>query len=203
MCAWRSCVPMVDIGSGSCISCGPMPRHIRFLAAVLLAALVGCASTPALRVSAERSAAADFSSYRTYRWASAPPEVSLERALSGRDLLDWRIRNGIESQLATRGYQQVQSGTADIIVAYHLDLREKNTSSVGDYITYRQSGGQEGPQEAYVFGYQEGTLVIEAVDGVTRRLVWRSAAGPLLNPEVQQGKVRDAVQRMMERFPPP
>jgi hypothetical protein len=178
-----------------------MQRFPRLLFVVPLAALAACASKPTLHVSAERSAAVDFSTYRTYRWASAPPEVTLERARTARELLDWRIRNGIDSQLAARGYEQVPSGKADLIVAYHLDLREKNTESVGDYITYRQSGGQEGPQEAYVFGYQEGTLVVEAVDGATRSLLWRSAAGPLLNPEAQQERVREAVQRMMERFP--
>ncbi|HVO22269.1 MAG TPA: DUF4136 domain-containing protein [Candidatus Margulisiibacteriota bacterium] len=177
-------------------------RHgSRLLMALFVAALAGCASKPTLRVSAERSAATDFSGYLTYRWASAPPEVSLEHSRTPRELLDWRIRNGIEAQLAARGYQQVQSGKADMIVAYHLDLREAHTESVGDFINYRQSGGQEAMQEAYVFGYQEGTLVIEAVDGATRRLVWRSAAGPLLNPEAQQERVREAVQRMMERFP--
>ena len=183
------------------VYCRSMQRRPELLLVVLLAALAGCASKPVLRVSAERSAATDFAAYRTYRWASVAPEASLDRARSGRELLDWRIRNGIENQLAARGYEQVQSGKADIIVGYHLDLREKNTESVGDYVRYRESGGQEGMQEAYVFGYQEGTLVIEAVDGATRRLVWHSAAGPLLNPDIQQDQVREAVQRMMERFP--
>jgi len=199
MCS-RSCTALLDICEGSCIRCGPMRRCARLIA-VLLVTLTACASKPTLHVSAERSAAIDFGAYRTYRWATAPPEVPLERTRNARELLDWRIRNGIEGQLAARGYQQVSSGKADMIVAYHLDLREKNTESVGDYLDYRQSGGQEGMQEAYVFGYQEGTLVIEAVDGTTRRLVWRSAAGPLLSPEAQQERVREAVQRMMERFP--
>jgi hypothetical protein len=178
-----------------------MRRCSPLLIAVLLAALAACASKPVLHVSAERSPTADFAAYRTYRWAVAPAEVPLDHARTSRELLDWRIRNGIESQLAARGYQQVPSGKADVIVGYHLDLRETNTESVGDYIHYRQSGGQEGPQEAYVFGYEVGTLVIEAFDGATRRLVWRSAAGPLLTPETQQDKVREAVRRMMERFP--
>ncbi len=193
---------MPDICDASCNGCGPMRRWLQLLVLALLLALGGCASKPTLRVSAERSPAADFSGYQTYRWASAPPEVTLEHARTSRELLDWRIRNGIEAQLAARGYQQVPSGKADMIVAYRLDLRDAHTSSVGDFINYRQSGGQEGMQEAYVFGYLEGTLVIEAVDGATRRLVWRSAAGPLLNPEAQQERVREAVQRMMERFPP-
>jgi len=201
MAAGRPCAVALDIRDGSCICCGPMQRCCQLLVAVLLAALAGCAGKPALRVSAERSAAVDFSAYRTYRWVSAPPEVTLGHSRTPRELLDWRIRNGIEGQLAARGYQQVPSGNADIVVAYHLDIRETNTESVRDYIDYRQSGGQEGMQEAYVFGYQEGTLVIEAVDGATRRLVWHSAAGPLLNPEAEQDRVREAVQRMMERFP--
>ena len=96
---------MLDICDTSCISCGPMRRWPSLLVLVLLAALAGCASKPTLRVSAERSPAADFSGYRTYRWASAPPEVTLEHARTPRELLDWRIRNGIEAQLAARGYQ--------------------------------------------------------------------------------------------------
>ena len=178
-----------------------MQRPAQLLLTLSVATLAGCASTPALRVSAERSTAADFSAYRTYRWATAPADTLDERPRTGMDLLDWRIRTAIEKQLTARGYDEVASGRADFVVAYHVDFREAHTESVGDFIRYRESGGQEGPQEAYVFGYQEGTIIIEVLDEATQRLVWRSTATPLINPENEQEKVSEAVQTMMARFP--
>jgi len=176
-------------------------RNRRFLITLLLSFVVGCANRPTLHVSAERSAATDFSAYRTYTWANPPPEPSLDQPRTGRDLMDWQIRTIIENQLTAKGYDQVSSGRGDLIITYHLDVREGHTNSVQDFITYRESGGDEGMQEAYVYGYQQGTFVIEAVDAATRRLVWRGSAGSVINPDKQQDRVREAVQRVMERFP--
>lgn len=180
-----------------------MLRSCQFLllGAASLSAIVGCASKPTLHVSAERSAATDFSAYRTYAWASPPPEVSLEQPRSSRDLMDWRIRTIIESQLAAKGYDEAAAGRADLLIAYHLAVREAHTDSIQDFIAYRDSGGQDGPQDTYVYGYESGTIIIEAIDATTRRLVWRGSAGAVVNPERQQERVREAVQRVMERFP--
>jgi hypothetical protein len=178
-----------------------MRSFLELLLVALAVAVAGCASKPTLRVSAERSSTADFAAYQTYRWASPPPEASLERPRTGRDLMDWRLRAAIENQLAAKGYTRVSSGRADLVVAAHIDLRDMNTETVGDYIDYRKSGGQEGPQEAYVFGYQEGTIIVEVVEAATQHLVWRGAASPLIDPEGQPERLREAVQHMMARFP--
>ena len=110
------------------------------------------------------------------------------------------MRNVVEGQLTAKGYELVPSGRADLTLACHIDTHEKHTNSVNDFIEYRESGGKEGPQESYVFGYQEGTVIIEAYD-TAERLVWRGAAAPIINPESQQEKVREALLRIMERFP--
>ena len=166
-----------------------------------LGIILGCASKPKLHVSAERSAATDFSAYRIYSWANPPAEPSLEQPRTGRDLLDWQIRTIIENQLTAKGYDEVSSGRADLIITYHLDVREGHVDSVQDFFAYRDSGGDEGMQEAYVYGYQKGTVIIEAIDATTRRLVWRGSAGAVINPERQPDRVREAVLRLMERFP--
>jgi hypothetical protein len=178
-----------------------MQRLQGLLLAALLGALAGCTSKPTLRVSAERSPAANFSAYRTYSWVSEPSESLSERPRAGPDLLNWRIRNAIEKQLVARGYEEAASGRADLSIAYHVRRRDAHTESVEDFIRYRESGGQEGMQEAYTFGYQEGTVIIEVLDAATQRLVWRSTAGPVINPESQQEKVTEAVQSMMAHFP--
>jgi hypothetical protein len=175
-------------------------RGRRLLTTLLFGVVVGCASKPTLHVSTERSAATDFSAYRTYAWAHPPAEPSLEQPRTGRDLMDWQIRTIIENQLTAKGYDEVSS-RADLIITYHLDVREGHTDSVQDFIAYRESGGDEGMQEAYVYGFQKGTFIIEAIDAASRRLVWRGSAGAVINPERQPDRVREAVLRVMERFP--
>jgi hypothetical protein len=197
----RRIASALDIRAGSCFTCELMRRVVQLGCAVLVLAVGGCASKPTLRISAERSAAVDFSGYHTYRWARPLPEVSMEHPRSGRDLLDWRIRTAIEKQLAIKGYVEATSAKADLLVVYHLEIREKNTDSVADFLDYRQGGGDADMQEAFVFGYQEGTLVIEVLDAASRRLVWRGVAGPLISPDSQQERVRSAVDQVMARFP--
>ena len=178
-----------------------MRRLYGLLFAAALATLTGCTSKPTLRVSAERSPAADFSAYRTYAWATTPVESLSERPRTGPDLLNWRIRNAIEKQLVARGYEEAAAGRADLSIVFHIRRRDAHTETVQDFIQYRESGGQEGMQEAYTFGYEEGTVIIEVLDAATERLVWRSTAGPVINPETQPEKVAEAVQSMMARFP--
>ncbi len=111
------------------------------------------------------------------------------------------MRNVVESQLAAKGYTQVESQGADLWVECYLNQRERHTDSINDFIEYRESGGQQGPQESYVWGYSEGTIIIEAYEAATDRLVWRGSATPIINPEGQQEKAREAVLGIMQRFP--
>src|SRR5512135_2818853 len=196
----RKCSPRcLDISRESCIRCAPMYRRLLF--AMLLGIVAGCASKPTLRVSAERSAAADFSGYRTYRWRRPLPEAVPGHPRYGRDLMDWRIRNVVETQLNAKGYTEVSSRQADLVVDCYVGIKEKHTDSVNDFIHYRESGGDEGPQESYVYGYQEGTIIVEVYDATTNHLVWRGSAAPVINPETQQDKVREAVLSVIQRFP--
>ncbi|MGH3056390.1 MAG: DUF4136 domain-containing protein, partial [Gaiellaceae bacterium] len=128
-------------------------RRVRGLVIMLLlSCVVGCASKPTLHINVERNAATDFSAYRTYVWADQPPEPIPGQPRTGRDLMDWRIRTVIENQLAVRGYDEVSSGRSDLVISYHLDFREAHTDSLQDFINYRESGGDQSMQEAYVYG---------------------------------------------------
>jgi hypothetical protein len=116
-------------------------------------------------------------------------------------LLNWRIRSAVDRQLSARGFEKVSSGRPDLLVDYRIEIREKNTESFGDYMAYRQSGGQEWLTEAFVFGYQEGTVTIEVDEATTGKMVWRASATGLVDPETHDEQVSDAVGRMFERFP--
>ena len=55
--------------------------------------------------------------------------------------------------------------------------------------------------------YEEGTLLLDVVDGRTNELVWRGAASTRINPDRTPQErtelIRTAVQKMLKDFPPP
>ncbi len=174
-------------------------RAVWLLGLVMLAA---CASKIPVRIDAERSATADFYAYRTYDWLTPlSPEEERQRPSGGRALLERRIRSAVERQLSARGFEKVSSGRPDLLVDYRLEIREKPIESFGDYMAYRESGGEELLTEAFVSGYQEGTVSIEVDEAATGRMVWRAAATGLVEPDKQGELVSDTVGRMFERFP--
>ena len=50
-------------------------------------------------------------------------------------------------------------------------------------------------------GYQEGALIVEVSDARTRKLVWYGSATAVVNPQLREKRLPDAVRRMFERFP--
>lgn len=176
-----------------------MPRF-RCAIILLLLTVNACATTNPIVVKAESSPTADFARYATYAWLYAPPEGHGRGPRSESELLDWRIRAAVDTQLAARGYQTT-AAHPDFLVAYHIERTEKTTDSFSDYWRYRQSGGEADPAEAYVFGYEEGSLILEFTDARTRQLVWRASATAMLSADKQQERTQEAVRLMLRRLP--
>ena len=178
-------------------------RTQRLAAVVCLAIFAGCASKKVdpIRVSYESSPALDVAVYRTYAWRSAALERGSEEARDSALLSDWRVRNAVDRQLAAKGYEKRPSGGVDFLVDYSIAVTDKNTQTISDYMNYRDRGGALGPQEAYVFGYQEGSLIIEIVDVKTRELVWRASGTAVANLRDNTALMERAVGRMLQRFP--
>jgi hypothetical protein len=171
------------------------------LLALIAVTSIACGTPPAVRITSEANPTARFSTYRTYNWATPPPERP--GPSNKREILEWRIGNAVEAQLAAKGFVKALSGRPDFLIDYHIERRQKNTETIGDYIRYRQSGGDADVAEAYVFGYEEGSLVLDVFDGQTRDLVWRASATGVINPDQQQARVTEAVRQMLQRFPSP
>ena len=57
-----------------------------------------------------------------------------------------------------------------------------------------------------VASYEEGTLLLDLVDGTRNELVWRGSAqariDPSRSPQERTELIRTAVRRMLEKFPP-
>jgi hypothetical protein len=176
-----------------------------FLSITLCLAIAACGVAPAgptrIRVASETLPWADVSAYRTYRWWKLP--VDQRAGYSEREaLLDWRVRQAVDRELAGRGYAEDTAGTPEFVVRYSVRMHEASTQSFQDYLAYRADGGGKDMGEA-LMGYEEGTLGLEIVDVATRRTAWRASATAVIEEDPKGKLIDPAVTQMMARFPAP
>ena len=61
-------------------------------------------------------------------------------------------------------------------------------------------------RNAVVSEYQVGTLILDVVRAADRQLIWRGTASDEVYPdnstEARERRVREAVQKILEQFPP-
>jgi hypothetical protein len=177
-----------------------MRRSVRLHVAVwLLVIASGCTAKEPVKVSIEQSSGAIGSAYRTYNWRSAVaagdprwPTEPMRR--------DWFIRGTVDRLLAGKGYTRA-SHAPDFLVDYEFVERDKQTSSVQEYIDYYRAGGTKGLIDAYTVGYAEGSLVLGIFDASTQGLIWRASAETLADQKDSYARIVEALRRMLARWP--
>lgn len=169
----------------------------------LLAIVLAACAAPRVRVTSDHDPAAPLATYRTYAWLDTPPAPTSpypNRAAAG---LDWRIRSLVDRDLAAKGYTQRPRDAADFLIGYRVAVKEENTDSFSQYFAYRAAGGTKDLSEAFVRGYEVGTLALAMVEPTSRRIVWRAAAAAQIGPQgTNDALVARAVHDMLAGFPP-
>ncbi len=176
---------------------------------LLLFSLVVLSGCLTMQVQSDYDPAARFDGLQTYDWVNTDKEPAADPRF--RDpLLDKRIRELVEKQLAAQGYHRVSTGTPDFKVGYHAALEKKlAVSTMNDYYGYRAgwgwsygAGTGRVMPESYVYEYEQGSLIIDIVNPKTRELMWRGSAQAEVNQKKRAEQLAKAVQRILERFPP-
>ncbi len=161
--------------------------------AVMLLFLSGCSP---ISVRTDYDHEVNFSAYKTYRWMP-PPKKRAKKSVRKGSLLDTRVRRAVEAELESRGYTVKTSGRADALLAYHVGVRDRI-----DVEHYGYGYGYWG-RRTHVHRYKEGTIVIDIVDPEARQLIWRgAAAGAVGHPQPNPEKVKKAVAKIFEDYPP-
>jgi Domain of unknown function (DUF4136) len=176
-----------------------------------LIALAGCAGQ---RISTDYSPSVGFTQYRTFALVSRPDSASHE-------LLDDRVRNAVEAQLASKGLSETDREGADLHVGYGVvDRRHKEiyTSGYGGGWGgwgwggwgWRRWGGVAWPTslESNVETYTDGTVIVTLMDAKTRKVVWQGQADgvidlPVSNPAKATRSIDEAVSKIFAKYPPP
>ncbi|MDX1486904.1 MAG: DUF4136 domain-containing protein [Acidiferrobacterales bacterium] len=178
----------------------------RSLLLLSFVALGGCST---MQVHSDYDPAASFDGLQTYDWVKTETNPTADPRLSD-PLLDKRIRELVEKQLATQGYDRSSTGTADFMVGYHVAVEKKlAVSTMNDYYGYRAgwgwsygAGTGRVMPESYVYEYEQGSLIIDIVNPKTRELMWRGSAQAEVNQKRGAEQLAEAVERILERFPP-
>jgi len=160
--------------------------------------LGGCAG---MAIQADQDPAVSFDSYATYAWSStqrAPGDVRVTPALNA------QIRDDIDRHLAEKGYDRVNT-EADFIVTYQVTVEGETIGGTLDYYQGSNFASSLGNPGYAARRYEEGTLIIDVLDGEGERLIWRGTAKAEVrqraSPEDRSEKVAEAVRKVLEQFP--
>ena len=117
-----------------------------------------------------------------------------------------RIWDAVKRELAARGMAFVESGEADLLIAHHVDVKEKVDVATYGYSYGRWGGGFYG-RDVDVYRYDEGRLVLDLIDAGSRDLVWRGWATTVVgqdrDPEKSTATINEAVEKILANYPPP
>jgi hypothetical protein len=175
--------------------------------AVVTLSLAAFAACSTVRVTTDYDPEVDFATVDTYAWLDQRSGVEGDRA-DVTSLLDQRIRHAIDDVLQGKGLALVPRDEARVLVSYHLGVETKldvNTIHTG-YGYGRGWYGAGGSTHTTVREYEEGTLLIDLVDALSRQLVWRGSGEARVrrstSPEQREERIRKAVAEILADFPP-
>jgi hypothetical protein len=173
------------------------------LAALAAAVLVsGCAT---MSVGSYANRYADFTGYATYDWGAPDALPTGDPRLDNNRVFEDYFEGAVEKGLARKGFQKPFDGAPDLVLHYHTSVVQRvDVASVER--TYQQCANDNGCR-AEATDYDEVTILLDAVDTATEKLVWRGWARTNLNgiaddQDRLERMVDKAVAKMLEGFLP-
>jgi len=177
-------------------------------AALLVVACGGCST---LQASVDYDPEAELQGLETYSWLlEVQPRTGDPKVNS--DLLDRRVRRAVDVQLSAQGYQKREGGPVDFRVAYFAAVEHKRELSISTeyyddgFGIYDHGLRNSGYTDARVFEYDEGSLIIDLLHPISRRIMWRGVIqaelGRESTPEDRSARIDAAARKILSKFPP-
>jgi len=178
----------------------------------LMIAIVAVLLAPALllaqKTSYDYNKAANFAAFKTY--------AHKDGTKVGQPLIDERIVNAIDAELAAKGLTKTESNP-DLFVVYHVAFdKQKDISTFssgygGGYGAYGWGWGGGGwgggTTSTTVRDILVGTLVIDLADAKAKQMAWRGMAtkegiDTQAKPEKRDKNIANAVKKIFKNYPP-
>jgi hypothetical protein len=158
----------------------------------------GRASAQQVKTDYDRSA--NFAQYKTYSWERVKTKDPLD--------VD-RIKNAVNTALAAKGWNQVESSADVRIVAIEITRDQQTLNTFydglgGGWGWRRFGGGGFGEATTTTETYKVGTVVVDLFDTKTKQLIWRGAASNTLSDNSGKNikNLDKGVDKMFKTFPP-
>lgn len=180
-----------------------------FIVAVTAALLLaGCASGP--KINTDYDHTADFSKFKTYGFFDP---LGIENAKYS-SIYGSIFREAISKEMASRGYTKSDDPDLMINVSGRLQDKTKVTTTsdpyMGGYYGYRRGfygtwGGYGYGTQTYVSNYTEGTVNVDLVDRVEKKMVWEGVAVGRLKEnktnEEMRTNINNGIKDMFSAYP--
>ncbi|WP_373003219.1 DUF4136 domain-containing protein [Sulfurimonas sp.] len=167
---------------------------------ILLSALALFTGCSTLQVSTDYDDTFDFSKQKSF--------VIKHENKAGEDTLsNDRIIDSLEVDLQAKGYKKVSQKEADLIFVFHVNVEKKSDIQTDyqmmGYGMYRYGGAMIATTSTY--NYDEGTLVIDALNPKNEKIVWRATGVAELKeqktPQKRKEYINSIITKMMSSFP--
>ena len=175
-----------------------------FSTTILGLGLAGCSP----RIYVEQDSSAQFAAYHSYAWVSPAAGGPVRDPILDSQILEGRVQKAVKADLEARGYVAAPaSGSADFLVTYHTASKQKiesNGATFGFGIIDAFPRGFGGVMVAAppVESREEGTLMLDIIDGKSKRLVWRGwTSGWLDQDNYTDEAVASAVHQIFDKLP--
>ncbi|HID69176.1 MAG TPA: DUF4136 domain-containing protein [Desulfobacterales bacterium] len=178
------------------------------------ALLIFCGACSTLSVSTDYNPAYDFTKLKTYAWLDSGKAPGSDARINN-DLVKDRVQAAVERTLAARGYVKTSPASADFRVSWlgAIDKKLEMESIDHFYSPYGYGTlirdpywGASARRTVTTREYEVGTLVIDILDPVEHKLIWRGTGkdriGGTGDPEKITTGINEAVTAIMESFPP-
>lgn len=181
---------------------------MKYLITAAMALMLSACST--LNTGWDYDPGVNFNQYKSYAWVEKQSEDTSYH-LDG--LMDQRVRDALDRQLAQKGLQIATKENADILVNYLTKVDKKiNVDTFNTnygYNPYWGPGwgwGGNMQTQTTVREYEVGTLIVDLVDAKSGKLIWRGSVADTIRdsdtPQKRIAKVNEAVASVMSNFPP-
>ena len=168
----------------------------------------------ALSVNTDFNPEYDFTQLKTYAWLQTDKAPSGDTRINN-DLTVARVRNAVENSLEARGFVKVDGASADFKVSWHGAIQRKLQVDTIDHF-YSPYGYGALYRDPFMSGtsmrtqtvreYEVGTLIVDILDPLHHKLIWRGSGSDRLSGVSDPGKatqeIYEAVTAILKDFPP-
>jgi hypothetical protein len=189
---------------------GSLMKNVIFAVSLILL----CSACSTLSVNTDFNPEYDFSQLKTYAWLEIDKAPSADTRINN-DLMVARVRNAVEKSLEARGFEKADNASADFRVNWYGAIQKKIQVETIDHF-YSPYGYGALHRDPFMGGssmrtrtareYEVGTLIVDILDPVHHKLIWRGSGSDRLNgasnPEKATQAINEAVMAILKDFPP-